>query len=477
MYNQKKLKKDLFLYSITDNSFASRSSMAEAVEEAILGGATMIQFRDKISDADELFSRAVMLKKICDAHKIPLIINDDVNLAVKINSAGAHIGPNDLDPEKARDILGPDKILGVSAATTKEAIAAEKAGADYLGTGAIFPTTSKDNTRPLSFETLIAICKIVKIPVVAIGGININNLYKLSNSGICGVAVIGAIFHNENIRFSTSEFKDELIDTLYKNLDRSTALTIAGSDSSGGAGIQADIKTMLANGVYASSAITSLTAQNTTGVSEILDVPSSFLAKELDSIFTDIPPQAVKIGMVSSKDLVTTISSKLREYDAQNIVLDPVMVSTSGSRLISEQGIEKLVSELFPLATIITPNIPEAEILSKTKILDSSHMESAAKLIYNNYGCSVLCKGGHSINPGYDFLFDGNPYWFKSETINNPNTHGTGCTLSSSIAANLAKGYSLRKSISIAKNYITKALEANLDLGKGSGPLDHGFMF
>ena len=254
------------------------------------------------------------------------------------------------------------------------------------------------------------------------------------------------------------------------------ALTIAGSDSSGGAGIQADIKTMIANGVYAMSAVTALTAQNTTGVTGIMDVTPDFLKEQLDNIFTDIRPDAVKIGMVSSSGIITAIVEKLKEYDAENIVVDPVMVATSGARLISEEAIEALKAELLPIASVITPNIPEAEVLSGMSIKNEEDMIAASRAINLKYGCAVLCKGGHSINDANDLLTDGeNIKWFYGKRIDNPNTHGTGCTLSSAIASNLAKGFSLEESVERAKKYISGALAAMLDLGKGSGPMDHGF--
>lgn len=253
-----------------------------------------------------------------------------------------------------------------------------------------------------------------------------------------------------------------------------TALTIAGSDSSGGAGIQADIKTMTVHGVYAMSAITALTAQNTTGVSGIYEVSPEFLAKQLDSIFTDIPPHAVKVGMVSSAELVRVIAQKLREYGATKIVVDPVMVSTSGSRLISEDAVETLGRELFPIADLLTPNIPEAEVLTGMSIRTPEEMEQAARQIGEQFDCAVLCKGGHQVNSANDFLWQkSGGCWFCGERIQNPNTHGTGCTLSSAIASNLAKGLTLEEAVKRAKQYLSGALGAMLDLGKGSGPLDH----
>lgn len=255
-----------------------------------------------------------------------------------------------------------------------------------------------------------------------------------------------------------------------------TALTIAGSDSSGGAGIQADIKTMTMNGVFAMSAVTALTAQNTTGVTAIQESTPEFLGEQLEEVFTDIFPDAVKIGMVSSSDLIKTIVEKLRKFDAMNIVVDPVMVATSGARLISEDAISTLKKELLPLATVITPNIPEAEELTGKPIASEEDMVAAAMEIYDTYGCATLVKGGHNLNDANDLLYDGTAAtWFHGERIDNPNTHGTGCTLSSAIAANLAKGFDLPESVRRAKAYISGALAAQLDLGNGSGPMAHNF--
>ena len=247
-----------------------------------------------------------------------------------------------------------------------------------------------------------------------------------------------------------------------------TALTIAGSDSSGGAGIQADIKTMMANGVYAMSAITALTAQNTTGVTSIQNATAEFLGQELDCIF--------KIGMVSESDLIHMIAGKLQQYRAKNIVVDPVMVATSGARLISEEAMDVLKEELFPLADLLTPNIPETEVLTERKIKSADDMIEAAKQVSEQYHCAVLCKGGHKLNDANDLLYVNGTYqWFEGKRIDNPNTHGTGCTLSSAITSNLAKGFSMVESVNRAKDYISGALAAMLDLGKGSGPMDHGF--
>ncbi len=255
-----------------------------------------------------------------------------------------------------------------------------------------------------------------------------------------------------------------------------TALTIAGSDSSGGAGIQADLKTFSALGVYGMSAVTAVTSQNTTGVFDIFDIPPANVSSQLDAVFTDIFPDAVKIGMVSSAETPEAIAASLKKYAPKNIVLDPVMVSTSGHRLLSDGALGALTSALFPLADIITPNIPEAELLSGTAISCRGDMERASDIIFDKYGAAVLLKGGHGMSDSSDLLnSNGVKTWFCAPRINNPNTHGTGCTLSSAIAAGLAKGMDMNGAVSAAKEYVSNALGAMLDLGKGSGPLLHNF--
>ena len=255
-----------------------------------------------------------------------------------------------------------------------------------------------------------------------------------------------------------------------------TALSIAGSDCSGGAGIQADLKTMTMHGVYGMSAITALTAQNTTGVSAIMEVTPDFLRQQIDMIFSDIPPDAVKIGMIPSPALMETAAERLTFWKAANIVVDPVMVATSGADLMQAAAVKTLKEKLLPLAALATPNIPEAEVLAGMTIRTKEDMIAAATAIQKECGCAVLLKGGHRIQDADDLLCADGVTWFPGRRIDNPNTHGTGCTLSSAIAANLAKGFDLATSIRMAKDYISGALAAMLDLGKGSGPMNHAFL-
>ncbi len=255
-----------------------------------------------------------------------------------------------------------------------------------------------------------------------------------------------------------------------------TVLTIAGSDSSGGAGIQADIKTIMANGVYAMSAVTALTAQNTLGVRAIQESTPAFLQAQLDAVFEDIPPDAVKIGMVSSPKLICVIADRLQHFKAKNIVVDPVMVATSGAALMKDSALSALCRQLLPMAMVITPNIPEAEVLCGYAIQTPDDMERAARELSGRFSATVLLKGGHGTEDAMDLLCTHDAIIrFSAKRIPNPNTHGTGCTLSSAIAANLAKGYSLEQAVKRAKDYVTGAIFSGLNLGRGVGPLNHGF--
>ncbi len=251
-------------------------------------------------------------------------------------------------------------------------------------------------------------------------------------------------------------------------------LTIAGSDCSGGAGIQADLKTFMAHGCYGMSVITALTAQNTTGVYGIENCTPEFVKNQLECVLTDIPPGAIKIGMVSSVAIIEAIVEKLKEHQSTNIVVDPVMVATSGSRLIEDDAMDALLKQLMPLSTVITPNLYEAELISGMKIHTVDEMVDAAKKIAETYQGHILIKGGHLETDANDLLYtEGEIFWFEGKKIDNPNTHGTGCTLSSAIASNLALGHTVEESIRNSKAYIAGAIADKMDIGKGRGPLNH----
>lgn len=467
---------DMLVYAVTDRAWLKGENLKDQVEKALKGGVTFVQLREKNLDRRLFLEEAAAIKELCDSFHVPFVINDDVEIALASGADGVHVGQKDMDVKEARRRLGPGKIIGVSCKTVEQAKAAEAGGADYLGVGAMYPTDTKSDTSQVTVETLKAICRAVDIPVVAIGGIRADRIQPLKGTGADGVAVVSAIFGQPDIEAAARGLRETAEMYLGRHRRRKTALTIAGSDPSGGAGIQADLKTMLANGVYGMSAITALTAQNTTGVSGIFPVTPEFLGMQIDSVFSDIRPDAVKIGMVSSKELIRVIADRLSYYKAENIVVDPVMISTSGSRLIDEDAVGALKELLLPMAAVVTPNIPEAEVLSGIRIRSSEDMVRAAEIISREYGCAVLCKGGHRLNDANDLLYrDGGFCWFMGRRIDNPNTHGTGCTLSSAIASGLARGYGLEQAVESAKEYLSGALEAMLDLGSGSGPMDHGF--
>lgn len=466
-------KRMMRLYAVTDRAWTENKSLCLQVKEALEGGVTCLQLREKNLDEDVFLEEALEIGELCKKHRVPFIINDNIEIAVKSCADGVHVGQDDTDVAIARKKLGDDKIIGVSVETVEQAVIAEKNGADYLGVGAVFPTSTKDDAYSVAYETLREICKVVSIPVVAIGGITKDNVLKLQGSGVDGIAVVSAIFNSEDIIKSTRELKDL---SLVLTNDMPRALAIAGSDCSGGAGIQADLKAMTANNVYGMSVITALTAQNTTGVQNILSISPDFVKEQLDSVFTDIVPDAVKIGMVADTGIINAISERLKFYNAKNIVLDPVMVSTSGSKLISDDAIETLKTKLMPIADLITPNVMEAEVLSGIKITDNKSVIDSAKEISKFYNGAILIKGGHIGEDASDMLYVGGEcLWIKGERIENSNTHGTGCTLSSAIASNLAKGYDVHNSIINAKKYLTGAIAQMLDIGEGRGPLKHSY--
>lgn len=251
-------------------------------------------------------------------------------------------------------------------------------------------------------------------------------------------------------------------------------LTIAGSDSSGGAGIQADLKAFSAHGVFGMSVITAVTAQNTQGVLAVQDIDVDIITKQIEAIFDDISVDGMKIGMVSRSETIRAIASGLTHYKAQNIVIDPVMISKSGYYLLQKDAVDALVSCLLPLATVLTPNIPEAEEISGIKIQSLKDMEEAARKIHALGPRYILLKGGHLKTDATDILFDGDTFeYFVTPRIDTHNTHGTGCTLSAAIAANLARGFSVQEAVSRGKQYIHTAIEHSFSIGKGVGPVHH----
>lgn len=464
---------ELNIYAITDSECLKGKDMKLQVELAIQGGATMIQLREKNISTEELVKIAGELVPICHKHGVKLIVNDDWKAARLSGADGVHVGLEDESVAKIRANTDTAFIVGATAKTVEQARKAEKQGASYIGVGAVFPSPTKKNAVRITPDELREICRSVKIPAVAIGGITKENVWEIRGCGNRGIAVVSAVFGADNPYTATKE----LAETWRKVYRTHTALTIAGSDCSGGAGIQADIKTMQANNVYAMSAITALTAQNTTGVTGIHEVPAEFVAQQIDMVFSDIRPDAVKIGMISNADIAEVIANRLKYWKAENIVVDPVAVATSGADLSSKSAYEAVKKLLFPIATLVTPNIPEAELITGVKINDLKDMYESAKIIAEKYGCNVLCKGGHLKDSADDLLYSNNGKYrfFEGKKIDNPNTHGTGCILSSAITANLAKRYICETAVMYAKQYINSTLLSHINLGKGNGPLNHEF--
>lgn len=540
---------DLRAYFVVGPDDTKGRPVADVVAAALRGGATFIQLRAKHADARELTAMAEAIAAVIaqagKADTVAFVIDDRVDAAwqcreLGIKVDGVHIGQDDMAPEQARDLLGPDSIIGLSAETlphVKAANALPDGTIDYIGAGPLHYTATKpdaaaveaDGTKhALGIAGAQLLCEASRYPVVVGGGVHADDVPALARTAADGWFVVSAIAAADDPERATRELLQAWIAvrgdarhgvaaSAASHLQSDAAappqcgaamfdvkqphglppvLTVAGSDSSGGAGIQADLKTMLANGVFGMSAITSLTAQNTTGVRAVQNADLAILADQIDAVFEDIPPMAVKIGMVSSAALIETIADRLTAHQARNIVLDPVMVATSGAKLIDDDAVAALTTRLFPLATVITPNMPETEALLEQALQERSSanddpaarllsegiraeadMETAARTLAEHFGCAVLVKGGHGVKDANDVLVepDGAVTWFTGPRIDNPNTHGTGCTLSSAIASHLALGETLPQAVRSAKDYLTGALAEQLDLGHGSGPMDHAW--
>ena len=537
---------DLRAYFVVGPDDTKGRPVTDVVAAALRGGATFVQLRAKHADARELTDMARAIANVIDsagkADTVAFVIDDRTDVAwqcrhLGIKVDGVHIGQDDMMPEQTRAMLGPDAIIGLSAETLQHiatANALPDGVIDYIGAGPLHYTATKpeaaaveaDGTKhALGIAGAQSLCDASRYPVVVGGGVHTDDIPALARTTAAGWFVVSAIAAADDPESATRQLisawaairGEQRHGYAAAGIAAPTAsssisflphwrtkqphglppvLTVAGSDSSGGAGIQADLKTMMANGVFGMSAITSLTAQNTTGVRDVQNAEPRVLAEQIDAVFEDIPPMAVKIGMVSSADLIETIAERLSAHQARNIVLDPVMVATSGAKLIDDDAVVALTSKLFPLATVITPNMPETEALLEQALQERSSanddpaarllsegiraeadMETAARTLAEHFGCAVLVKGGHGVKDANDVLVepDGAVTWFTSPRIDNPNTHGTGCTLSSAIASHLALGETLPQAVRSAKDYLTGALAEQLDLGHGSGPMDHAW--
>lgn len=446
-------------------------NLASIVRKAVRGGVTMVQLREKDCSTEEFIKQAKALKKVLAGTGVPLIINDNVEVARAVDADGVHIGNSDMPYEEARRLMGDDKIIGLSVESMEDVEKANALDVDYIGISPIFATPTKTDTAvPFGLEgTREAVQRSIH-PTVAIGGIHLSNVADVRAMGVDGVAVVSEIMtasspYSAAKRMSPKHYK--------------RVLTIAGSDSGGGAGAQADIKTISALGCYAASAITAITVQNTLGVQAVEGISIPVITGQIRAVIDDIGVDAVKIGMLHSAQVVKAVADTLREYHIQNVVLDPVMVSTSGHRLIEEDAIEALMTHLMPLARVITPNIPEAEILLGHQLTCQDELPAAAQELAEKCKTSVLLKAGHLKEERLtDVLYDyetARIYYLPSKRIYSRNTHGTGCTLSSAVAAFLARGNNLPTAVKHGKQYISVAIQAGTayKIGHGFGPVHH----
>ncbi len=457
------------LYLVTDHG----DRLVERVEAAIDGGARIVQYRNKDRDRGKRFALGEEIQELCRRRGVVFIVNDDLELAKQLKADGLHLGQDDGDPRTARRELGQGKLIGVSTHNREEALAAQAAGADYIGFGAMFPTRSKDIEHLVGPESLAAIRDRIMIPIVAIGGITRDNSPRVVDAGADALAVISTVLSHPDPTLAAME-----IGLLFNRRTvppRGAVLTVAGSDSGGGAGIQADLKTVTLLGSYGSSVITALTAQNTRGVSCIHPVPPSFVEEQLDAVLSDIPVDVVKTGMLNTAEIAEVLATVLERYGRRIVVVDPVMMAKGGARLIDKKAVATVMEQLFPLTYLLTPNIPEAELLTGMTIRDEEGMARAARHLFDMGVRNVLLKGGHlAEGNAVDILFDGhNLLRLPAPRIMTKNTHGTGCTLASAIAAFLARGEPLPVAVRRAKEFVTTAIRLAQPLGKGHGPVNH----
>lgn len=457
------------LYLITDSTRGE--NLLQKVEAALTGGARIVQYRAKEVRPDERRETAEQLRNLCHKYQALLIINDLPELAREVDADGVHLGQDDLPAVNARQVLGGSKLIGISTHSVEEALKAEAQGADYIALGSIFPTDSKEDTQLVGLDTLRRVRKAVRVPLVAIGGMTPAGAYDALETGADSVAVISAIMQDADPARVAREFA--LLFNRHAPLPRGRVLTIAGSDSGGGAGIQADIKTISLLGSYASSALTALTAQNTLGVGDTYQVHTDFVVKQIDAVLDDIGTDIVKTGMLSWGGIVTRVARAIEQRSLLAVV-DPVMIAKGGESLLDREAHDSLISRLLPQSYLLTPNLPETEVLTGIAPRTAEEMVDAGRSLQELGVRNVLIKGGHLEGEAIDILLLGSEeHRFSAPRFDTINTHGTGCTLSAAIATFLAQGYPLHRAVERAKHFVTLAIEQSVDLGRGHGPVNH----
>jgi hydroxymethylpyrimidine kinase/phosphomethylpyrimidine kinase/thiamine-phosphate diphosphorylase len=457
------------LYLITDDNHDGQ--LVQKVEAALIGGTRIVQYRAKNIRPDDRRQMAETLRDCCHRYNALLIINDFPELAREIDADGVHLGQDDIPIHQARQVLGHKKLIGVSTHNVDQALKAESQGADYVAIGSIFPTTSKEDTSEVGIKMLQRVRKAVRIPVVAIGGMTPEGAYLSIQAGADSVAVLSAIMDDGEPARVAKEFS--LLFNCHQDEPRGRVLTIAGSDSGGGAGIQADIKTITLLGSYASSAITALTAQNTLGITEAYSVESDFVAKQIEAVLDDIGTDTIKTGMLSWGGIISRVA-RLIEERALLAVVDPVMQAKGGAELLDPEALDILIARLIPQAYLLTPNLPETEALTGILPSNTDEMLEAGQSLQALGARNVLIKGGHLDGAAIDLLLiDDQVHQLSSPRFDSVNTHGTGCTLSAAIATFLAQGNPLKRAVELGKRFVSLGIQQSQPLGKGHGPINH----
>jgi len=458
------------VYLITDQ----HDRLVERVARALRGGVNVLQYRAKDKPYEVCLAEATALQQLCRDSNVLFIINDDIRLAHELGADGVHLGQDDGSVAAARERLGAETIIGVSTHTLEEALKAQADGADYLGFGAMYPTGSKMITQMPGTAGLAVVRDQVRLPIVAIGGINPANACRVIEAGADAVAVISAVLSAPRPELAVAELR--LLFNRTAPFPRGSVLTVAGSDSGGGAGIQADLKTITLLGSYGASVLTALTAQNTRGVHSIHSLPPSFVKDQLQAVLSDLPIDVIKTGMLHTPAIISLLAEQLAEQSRLlPTVIDPVMVAKGGAHLLERDAVMVFVQELLPQAYLLTPNLPEAERLLNRRLLTLADMEQAARDLHGLGAANVLVKGGHLTGPeAHDILFDGSTIQrFNAERIFTSATHGTGCSYASAIACFLAQGEPLPEAVRRAKQFITTAIRMARPMGKGHGPVNH----
>jgi hydroxymethylpyrimidine kinase/phosphomethylpyrimidine kinase/thiamine-phosphate diphosphorylase len=458
------------LYLVTDEA----PLLLQRVKEALAGGVSVVQYRSKGSDHEQKRSQGRELRDLCRQHAVPFIVNDDLQLARELDADGVHLGQEDGTVAAARQILPPGRLVGVSTHNLTEALKAQDEGADYIGFGAMYATASKTVIHMPGPGALADVRRHISIPVVAIGGITRDNAASVIDAGADAVAVISAVLAAPRPALAAVELR--LLFNRTAPWPRGAVLTVAGSDSGGGAGIQADLKTITLLGSYGASALTALTAQNTRGVQAIHGLPPSFVRDQVEAVLSDLPIDVIKTGMLHTPAIISLLAEILASRPHTfPTVIDPVMVAKGGAQLLERDAVSVFTAELLPLAYLLTPNLPEAERLLGRRIQSETDMEHAAMELHARGAANVLLKGGHLAgSEATDLLFDGTAiHRFSSERIFSSATHGTGCTFASAIAAFLAQGEPLREAVGRAKQFITNAIRLARPMGRGHGPVNH----